>query len=241
MTNARPRSIVCALALILLAAFVAGGRIALADDTAEAGVTISNRAEATYTDADGTGFATVSPTVTVTVLTVAAVSVTPDETDPSATVAPNERITRVFRVCNTGNTPDFYTITSADVSSPAALVSLYFDTDASGTLTNSDPQITLDSTMSPRLARGQCVGVLATLDTNAGQAGQQFSIRINARSSVTDALNAGAQDSGTIINIYGNGARLSSPADPRLPPVKLVEGKDHVTTSSGQALNYTIS
>jgi uncharacterized repeat protein (TIGR01451 family) len=241
MTNARPRSLVCALALVLLFAFTAGGRVALADGAAEAGVTISNRAEATYTDADGTGFATVSPTVTITVLTVAAVTVTPDETEPSATVAPNERVTRVFRVCNTGNTPDFYTITSADVSAPASLVSLYFDTDASGTLTNSDPQITLDSTMSPRLARGQCVGVLATLDTNAGQAGQQFSIRINARSSVTDALNAGAQDAGTIINVFGNGARLSSPADPHLPPVKLVEGKDHVTTSSGQALNYTIS
>jgi uncharacterized repeat protein (TIGR01451 family) len=95
--------------------------------------------------------------------------------------------------------------------------------------------------MSPRLVRGQCVGVLAVLDTNGGRAGEQFTVRIVARSSVTDALNAGAQDAGTIINIFGNGAHLSSPTDPGLPPVKLVEGKERVTTSPGQTLTYTIT
>jgi uncharacterized repeat protein (TIGR01451 family) len=241
MTNARPRILVRALALVLFAALMATGRSVLADTNAGSGVTISNRAEATYTDDSGTGFSTVSPTVTITVLTVAAINVTPKETDPSATVTPSQRVTRLFRVCNTGNTPDFYTITSADVSAPASLVSLYFDADASGTLTDADTLITLGSTMSPRLAHAQCVGVLAVVDTNGGQAGQQFSIHINARSNVADALNAGAQDNGTIINTYGNGARLSSPTDPKLPPVKLVEGKGRVTSSSGQALGYTIS
>src|SRR5205085_5143431 len=84
-------------------------------------------------------------------------------------------------------------------------------------------------------------GVIATIDTNAGQTGQQFSVRINALSTVADALNVGAHDAGTIVNVFGNGARLTSPADPRLPPLKLVEGKDHVTTSPGQALGYTVS
>jgi uncharacterized repeat protein (TIGR01451 family) len=204
-------------------------------------VVISNRAEATYTDSNGAGFSTVSQIVTITVLTVAAVTVTPDETEASATVSANERVTRLFRVCNTGNTPDFYTINSADAAAPAALVSLHFDTDASGTLTDADREITLDSTMSPRLARGQCVGVLAVVDTNAGRAGEQFNVRLVARSSVTDALNAGAQDAGTIINVFGAGARLSSPSDPSLPPVKLVEGKGRITTSPGQTLSYTIS
>jgi uncharacterized repeat protein (TIGR01451 family) len=241
MTNARPRSLACAFALILLAALVASGRIAFARDGAEAGVVISNRAEATYADSDGITYGTVSLTVTITVLTVASVTVTPDETEPSASVAPNERVVRTFRVCNTGNTPDFYTITSADVATPATLVSLHFDTDATGTLTSADRDITLGATMSPRLARGQCVGVLAEVDTNAGQVGQQFSIHVVARSSVADAVNAGAQDAGTIINVFGNGARLSAPADPRLPPTKLVEGREQVTTSPGQTLNYTIS
>ena len=243
MTNARPHILLRAFALLLaLAALAAGAPGAVArDGGVGAGVVISNRAEATYADENGQEFLTISPTVSVTVSTVAAVTVTPDETEPSATVGPGERVTRLFRVCNTGNTPDFYTIASAEVSAPAALVSLHFDLDGSGALDANDRPITLDSTMSPRLARGQCVGVLAVVDANAGRVGEQFTIRIIARSSVADALNAGAQDAGTIVNAYGNGARLTAPSDPSLPPVKLVEGHESVTTSPGQGLNYTIT
>src|SRR5215207_5707373 len=242
MTNARPHILLRAFALLLLAALAAGGRAAAArDGGVGAGVVISNRAEATYADESGQEFLTVSPTISVTVSTVAAVTVTPDETEASANVSPNERVTRLFRVCNTGNTPDFYTITAAETSAPAALVSLHFDLDGSGALDPNDRPVTLDSTMSPRLARGQCVGVLAVLDVGAGRLGEQFNIRIVARSSVADALNAGAKDAGTIVNAYGNGARLTDPSDPGLPPVKLVEGKDKYTTSPGQVLNYTIT
>src|SRR5688572_9112308 len=80
------------------------------------GTVISNRAEITYTDDLGTTYAAVSQTVTVTVMAVSSLVVTPDETESSARVGPNERITRVFRVCNTGNTVDAYTITRAEVN-----------------------------------------------------------------------------------------------------------------------------
>src|SRR5262249_12782882 len=76
------------------------------DDPTSAGTIISNRAEATYQDAAGESFSTVSSTVTITIATVAAVVVTPDETSPSNTVTPNQQVTRLFRVCNAGNTPD---------------------------------------------------------------------------------------------------------------------------------------
>ncbi len=140
MLNARLRPVARALALTLLVALVAAGRVGAVarDGGTEAGTVISNTAEATYEDASGTGFRTVSPTVTVTVRSVSALTVTPDETEPSATVSPNERVTRLFRVCNTGNVPDLYTITRAEVSAPAALVSLHFDRDASGTLNEAD-------------------------------------------------------------------------------------------------------
>ena len=242
MTKARPHSLARLLAALLLAAIAATGRGALAfEGAAGAGATITNRAEATYTDDEGTGYATVSPTITLTVLTVAAVTVTPDETEPSANVSPNERVTRLFRVCNTGNTPDFYTITSAEASAPAALVSLHFDSDSTGTLTSSDREIVVGTTMSPRVTVGQCLVVIAEVDTNGGHAGDRFQIHINARSSVTDAINAGVEDVGTIVNVYGNGARFSSPADPALPPVKLVDGHDRITTAPGQPLDYTIA
>ena len=56
--------------------------------------------------------------VTVTVLAVAALTVSPKETSPSASVGPHERITRSFRICNTGNVPNSYLITQADVNAP---------------------------------------------------------------------------------------------------------------------------
>ncbi|HZB45032.1 MAG TPA: SdrD B-like domain-containing protein, partial [Pyrinomonadaceae bacterium] len=243
MLNARLRPVARALALTLLVAFTAAGRVGAVarDGGTEAGTVISNTAEATYEDASGTGFRTVSPTVTVTVRSVSALTVTPDETEPSASVSPNERVTRLFRVCNTGNVPDLYTITRAEVSAPATLVSLHFDRDASGTLNEADAAVTLNQTMSPRVARASCVGVLAVVDTNASRPDSRLTISLTARSNATDVLSGATEDVGTIINAVGNGARFSSPDDPALPPVKLVEGRGSLTAAHGQALGYTIS
>src|SRR5437764_10714106 len=59
---------------------------------------ISNTAEATYYDETGTGYATISQSITVTILSVTALTVTPDETAPSATVGPHDHVTRVFHI-----------------------------------------------------------------------------------------------------------------------------------------------
>src|SRR5438477_9880864 len=144
--------VIIALLLALVFAGTAGVVARVLDgEVPSAGVVISNHAEATYTDEDGTSFATVSPTVTVTVLAVSTLTVTPDETQPSASVGPNETLTRTFRVCNTGNTPDLYTITRAEVNAPSTLGNLYFDTDGSGTITSSDAARTLNQSLSPRV------------------------------------------------------------------------------------------
>ena len=89
-----------AVLLIFATIFVEPG---LAMESTDAGSVISNRAEATYSDETGGNYTTVSATVTVTVLPVATLVVTPDETASSETVAPHDQITRLFRVCNTGN------------------------------------------------------------------------------------------------------------------------------------------
>ena len=114
LTVAANRFVPAALALLFaltLAAPAPARRQATPADTL-----ISNRAESTYRDEEGNEYGTVSPTVTVTVRAVSAHAVTPDETEPSAAVAANERAARLFRVCNNGNTPDLYTLTRAEVS-----------------------------------------------------------------------------------------------------------------------------
>ena len=141
MRHARPQLAArVALALAVTMAVVWGSALAFAFDgeATAAGTSISNRAEASYRDSNGTAFGTVSETVTLLVRAVSAVVVTPDESEPSATVSPNERAVRLFRVCNAGNTPDLHTLTRAEVGAPATLAGLFYDADNSGTLTDGD-------------------------------------------------------------------------------------------------------
>jgi uncharacterized repeat protein (TIGR01451 family) len=229
-------------AALLALAFVFAPQAGFAQlQTATADSVISNRAEAIYADEDGNEFSTVSPTITVTVRPVSAIVVTPDDAAPTAAVAPEERITRLFRVCNFGNTPDFYTITRTEVTAPATLSALYFDTDASGTVTDADAPINLNSTMSPRLAPRACVGVISVVDVNASAPQTQIAIRLTARSNVSITVNGTVEDTGTIINAVGERARLTDPNNSALPPSKLVNNLERVTGAPGQALDYTIS
>ena len=214
---------------------------ALDGEAPPAGSVIINRAESTYFDDEGTSFSTVSPTVYVTVLSVSSLTVTPDETQPSASVGQNETVTRIFRICNLGNTPDLYTITSLEVNAPARVTSLYFDADASGTISSSDPLVTLNASLSPRVQPGACLNVLAVLETNDVAPQSNITIRLGVRSNVVAAVNGRGEDEGTIINAVGNGARITDPRSAALPPLKLVNDNPQAVVSPGQPFTYTIS
>jgi uncharacterized repeat protein (TIGR01451 family) len=211
------------------------------EDPTGAGTVISNRAEASYHDEAGEIFTTISPTVTVTVLAVATIVATPDETAPSNTVAPRERVTRLFRVCNTGNNADTFTLTRADVTAPATLGSLYFDNDGGGTLTEGDALARVNESISPQLPPGGCIGVLAQVDTNDARAQSTITINLVARSNAVNAVNGRGEDSGTIINAVGLGALLTDPSDPNLAPSKLVNGLGQVVVSTGSQFTYAIA
>lgn len=235
-------------ALLLITFLLAGGASAklaaftLADgDVTPASTVISNRAFATYEDEEGKRFDVVSETVSLTVLAVSAIVVTPDETEASASVTPNEQIVRVFRVCNPGNTPDIYTVTRAAASTPAEILSLYFDLDASSTLSDGDAPITIGSSLSPRLAPHACINVLAVVETHNVTTGSTLLLNLTARSNLQMSANQAATDDGTIINVVGAGARLTHPTDPTLRPLKLVEDHERTVAHAGQPLNYTIS
>jgi uncharacterized repeat protein (TIGR01451 family) len=228
---------VCTLILVQSAVALARGF----DGPTTAGTQITNRAEATYVDDSGTSFTTVSPTVTMTILAVTTLTVTPDETTPSATVGPHERATRLFRTCNAGNTADAYTIKSASLNAPATLTDLYFDTDGSGTLTSGDELIRLGETLSTQVAPGACINVLAVVETNDSAPHTTLAIHLTALSHTTNSANGQAEDSGTIINDVGAGARLTSPDDASLPPVKMVNGSAQAVVAPGNPFTYTIT
>src|SRR5712692_8055460 len=241
LTARSKRLAIAAISLAVLLATSADLWARAFEDPTGAGTVISNRAEASYQDDTGESFTAVSPTVTVTVLAVATLAVTPDETVPSDTAAPREQVTRLFRVCNTGNNADAFTLTRAAVTAPATLNALYFDNNGSGALNAGDAQITLNETSSPQLAPAGCISVLAVIDTNDVAAQSTITINITARSNAANAVNGRSEDTGTIINVVGQGPRFTDPGNPNLPPSKLVNGLTQLVTSPGSQFTYTIA
>src|SRR5438132_2115442 len=122
LSKRRPANL---LLLILSIVLVAGATLAqTSDNPSEAGAVVTNRADGAY-ESEGNKVSGTSVTTTATVKAVSGVKVTPDETIPSANTAPNERVTKVFRICNAGNGPDSFAILRAEITAPAAIVSLY--------------------------------------------------------------------------------------------------------------------
>ena len=128
-------------ATLLLLAF---GIISVFAQLTPSGTEIFNRAEADYFDFHGNRLSTVSQTVSFIVRSVPRLTVSPDETEPTAIVGANERIVRSFKVCNTGNVADTYQIARSNISSPSAFSGLYFDIDDNGTISNADLPVVLN-------------------------------------------------------------------------------------------------
>ena len=73
--------------MALLLGLSANSWARFADGSAAGGTVITNQAQATYRDDSGFTYDAVSQIVTITVLAVASVAVSPDEATPSETVA----------------------------------------------------------------------------------------------------------------------------------------------------------
>lgn len=142
--------------LLSLVCVFAAALPAMDEPSPAAGTIISNRPEASYEDENGANYNTVSPVVRITVAADPAVNVTPDEAATSETVAPGKRVVRRSRICNTGNAEDFFLPVRADISAPATIDKIYFDTDDSGTIDETDTIVRINRTLTPRLAPGAC-------------------------------------------------------------------------------------
>ena len=230
-----------AIVVAVLFASLAGARSRSGENSAPAGTVISNQATATYEGDEGTTYDTVSQTVTFNVLAVATLTVSPKETVPSASVIPQDRITRLFRICNTGNVANSYTVINTDVTVPAQLDSLYFDNDASGTLTVGDSPITVGSTSSASVAPGSCLGVLTIIDTHDIPFSSLLRIHLTARSNASGAANGNVEDDGTIINEVGRGPLFTNPTNAALPPLKEINGNSQAVVTRGAPFTYSIA
>lgn len=224
---------------LLLASILTMSKLSLAQNT-QAGVTITNFAEATYRNG-GQNFSTVSQPVTFNVKGVSAIRVTPDESQSSAVITANQLVTRKFQVCNTSNIIDSYTIKLASVTAPAQIIALYFDNDNDGVISNTDTLISLNNTVSPMLNPGSCINVLVDINTNNMVLGNQMIINLTARSTNNTTSNGLVEDEGTIINSVGRPVIFTDPNDPTLIPSKTVENVASYVANKNQPLNYLIT
>jgi uncharacterized repeat protein (TIGR01451 family) len=224
------------VAVTTLLFLVSGTNSAFAQLT-PSGTEIFNRAEADYFDFQGNRLSTVSQTVSFIVRSVPRLTVSPDETEPTAIVGANERVVRVFRVCNTGNVADTYQIIRSNISSPSVISGLYFDIDDNGIISNADIPIILNQTDSPQTVVSGCFNVLADILTNNMSVGSRLEVEITARSNTSAAV----QDIGTIVNIAGRSAIFTSPTNPALPPLKQVNQSTNYVGTIGERVNYSVS
>jgi uncharacterized repeat protein (TIGR01451 family) len=226
---------------MVMALFLSGiSSWARAFDGSDASTVISNRAEATYQNEAGEKFSAVSETVTVTVLAVAALAVTPRDTAPSNIIAPHDQATRAFRICNTGNTPDTFVVTRVDVTAPAAIDAAYFDINGDGVVSDGDAKIALNDTNSPQLQPGGCVAVLVSIKTNDIAPKSNVTMTLGARSNALNSANGRSEGTGTIINTVGEGPGFTNPNDPTLQPSNLLNGKSEVVLATGATFTNTI-
>lgn len=227
------------LVILAICLFFAGGGNVTAQTSA--GTTISNYAEASYKNHGGETFSTVSPTVRFNIRAISSLVVTPDETENSEVVTANQTVTRKFKVCNTSNIPDTYTLTQANVTAPSEITALYFDVDNDGEISNADVLINLNNTQSPTISPGTCFNILAQVNTNNVSVNQRINISITVRSNTPDTSNGLVEDSGTINNSVGKPAIFTNPEDPTLIPLKLVENQASYIANKNQPLNYLIT
>ncbi len=222
-------------------AFCLGQTHAFLQNLTVAKTTISNYAAGSYRDDSGAAFDTVSATVSISVSAVSVIVVTPNQTTPSEIIAPNDTIVREFKVCNSSNFGDSYTLIAQSVTSPAQITGTFLDANEDGLISPSDPPISLNQALSNIVAPGSCMKILVRIDTGSIGNNQDLVINLTVRSNNPDAVNGQAEASGTIINSGGNAPIFTNPQDPTLKPLKLVEDKATYVAGQNEPLEYSIA
>ena len=190
-----------------------------------------------YKDDDGREHRTATEIVTILIQTVTLLHVTPNETEPSAQVQQHQEFIRLFQICNGGNDSERVIISKIEVSSPARIVSLYFDTDGSGTLSSTDLEIHVGETLSPSLQPGGCISVLVIVNSESFPPRTNLQIRLTARSTTPAAANGIQEATGQIVNAVTSS--LTSPVDD--PPLLLVNGLRQTVATANQVLDYSLA
>ncbi len=211
----------------------AGARTAAAT---QGGTVISNNASATYSDAGGATYTTISNVVETTVALIGSLVVDPKHpaADPVADSAPVGPTTRTFTIVNTSNITDAYTI-AAEANSPAPAAQIFFQV-GSGTLI----PVTIGTTVSPNVDAGGSINVVVKVDTTGLAVGTQVPVTLTARTTVTGTTNGLQSDTGEQWIVIAKGADLVGPGGGTTQISKTVDHTTVVQSAPGGTVTYDI-
>jgi hypothetical protein len=107
---------------LLAALLFVGVAPAFAATQTPGGTNITNQASASYTDNNGNALSAVSNTVTTVVQNAPSLT---DTNGGNQTVAPNQAVSQIFTLTNTGNSPGSFNLSAATISGGSATITNY--------------------------------------------------------------------------------------------------------------------
>lgn len=216
-----------------VALLVAGG-----PGGAAGGSAIRNSASVSYELGAGRIFTVTSNTVQIVVAMVAAISVSPKETnpDPSADAfGAGMPLVRRFTIANGGNAVDRYIVSNV-VTAAGMIAGITFE----GTDGTSVPAL-VGSTMSPPVAPGGTVDAIVTLATTGVAPGMAFPVALTARAVGAGTVNGAQSDTGTRWAVAAAPPAFTGPAGGNTVPVKSVNGAPAQTVNGGASVSYSVA
>jgi len=201
------------------------------------GTAITNSATATYSDATGESYSTVSNTVQTTVALIGALVVDPKHPTADTSTASQDRsaagpTTRTFTITNTSNIDDAYTITAVGDAPVSAPAQIFFQAGSAQT------PVTVGTTVSPTVAPGGSIAVVVKVDTTGLAVDTQVPVTITARTTTPGTTNGLQSDSGEQWIVIAKGADITGPGGSKIS--KTVNHTTVVQSQPGGTVSYDI-
>lgn len=225
---------VIAIVVAALLCLLAGPRGAAASS---GGTTIVNSVTATYSDARGRSYATLSNVLVATVAEIGAISVSPKQAQAntqSDTVAVNQTAIRTFVVANGSNISDAYRVTALTAGS-LKIVS------ASWLLADGSKQDAMNGAVSPTIAAGGFIKLLVTVSTSGLAIGAQVPVDVTVQTTAAGTVNGLQSDTGREWIVGGSAPVLTGPSGANTQVTKTANKVTVVQSEPGSTVTFDIT
>lgn len=201
------------------------------------GTTIVNSVTATYSDARGRSYSTLSNVLVATVAEIGAISVSPKQAQANAqndTAAVNQSAARIFVVANGSNISDAYRVTA--LTAGALKI-----TAASWMLADGSKQDAMNGAVSPAVGAGGFTKLLVTVSTSGLTVGAQVPVDVTVQTTAGGTVNGLQSDTGREWIVGGAAPVLTGPSGANTQVTKTANKVTVVQSEPGSTITFDIS